>query len=67
MLTLFCVFFIGLSEWEFLIVVAHSMTTISTGGFSTHTNSIGYFNSSYIEIIATIFIILGSIPFYNIS
>ena len=45
--------------------VAHSMTTIATGGFSTHTESIGYFKSSNIEIIATIFIILGSIPFIS--
>ncbi len=45
--------------------IAHSMTTIATGGFSTHNNSIEYFKSSNIEIIATIFIILGSIPFIS--
>jgi len=43
--------------------VAHSMTTIATGGFSTYSNSIGYFQNPKIEIIAIIFIILGSIPF----
>ena len=41
------------------------MTTIATGGFSTHNDSIGYFNSSNIEIVASIFIILGSIPFIS--
>ena len=45
--------------------VAHSMTTIATGGFSTHTESIGYFQSPNIEMVATIFIILGSIPFIS--
>ena len=45
--------------------IAHSMTTIATGGFSTHNTSIEYFKSSNIEIIATIFIILGSIPFIS--
>ncbi len=45
--------------------IAHSMTTIATGGFSTHNDSIGYFKNSNIEIIATIFIILGSIPFIS--
>ena len=45
--------------------IAHSMTTIATGGFSTHNSSIGFFKSSNIEIIATIFIILGSIPFIS--
>ncbi len=45
--------------------VSHAMTTIATGGFSTHNDSIGFFQNSSIEIIATIFIILGSIPFIS--
>ena len=45
--------------------VSHAMTTIATGGFSTHNDSIGFFNNSNIEIIASIFIILGSIPFIS--
>jgi Trk-type K+ transport systems, membrane components len=36
---------------------------LATGGFSTHNESIGYFNNPGIEITATLFIILGSIPF----
>ena len=43
--------------------VAHSMTTIATGGFSTYSESIGYFQNSKIEIVSIIFIILGSVPF----
>ncbi len=43
--------------------VAHSMTTIATGGFSTYGDSIGHFQNPKIEIISVIFIILGSIPF----
>ena len=43
--------------------IAHSMTTIATGGFSTYSESIGYFQNPKIEIISIIFIILGSIPF----
>ena len=45
--------------------VCHAMTTIATGGFSTHNDSIGFFKNSNIEIIASIFIILGSIPFIS--
>ena len=41
------------------------MTTIAIGGFSTHNDSIGFFKSSNIEIVASIFIILGSIPFIS--
>ena len=43
--------------------IAHSMTTIATGGFSTYSSSIGFFQNPKIEIISIIFIILGSIPF----
>ena len=43
--------------------ISHAMTTIATGGFSTHNDSIGFFQNPNIEIIASIFIILGSIPF----
>jgi trk system potassium uptake protein TrkH len=43
--------------------IAHSFTTISTGGFSTHDESFAYFNSNAILIVAIIFMILGSIPF----
>ena len=45
--------------------VAHSFTTLATGGFSTHNESIGYFKNPGIEITATLFIILGSIPFIS--
>ena len=57
----------GIAYWivgmNFFDSIAHSMTTIATGGFSTHSSSIGYFQNPKIEIIATIFIISGSIPF----
>ena len=43
--------------------IAHSFTTLATGGFSTHNDSIGHFNSPAIELTATVFIILGSVPF----
>tara|TARA_Y100000992_G_C21240305_1_gene480380 strand:- start:24 stop:1400 length:1377 start_codon:yes stop_codon:yes gene_type:complete len=43
--------------------LTHSMTTIATGGFSNYNQSIGFFNNTYIEISAMIFIILGSLPF----
>lgn len=43
--------------------VCHSMTTIATGGFSTHSASIGYFKSSYIEYVAVFFMLISSINF----
>jgi trk system potassium uptake protein TrkH len=43
--------------------IAHSMTTISTGGFSTHNDSFRFFDSIYIESISILFMIIGSLPF----
>ena len=43
--------------------IAHSFTTISTGGFSTHDDSFAYFQNNSILNIAIIFMIIGSIPF----
>ena len=62
-LTISCAFFYKILGMNLFDSIAHAMTTIATGGFSTHNDSIGYFNNSNIEIIATIFIISGSIPF----
>ena len=45
--------------------ITHSMTTIATGGFSNYNESMGYFNSYKIEVVAILFIILGSIPFIS--
>ena len=62
-------FFCGLFYWIFGMTIfdsiCHAMTTIATGGFSTHNDSIGFFKNSNIEIIASIFIVLGSIPFIS--
>ena len=52
--------FVGMNIFD---SIAHSMTTIATGGFSTYSESIGHFQNPKIEIISIIFIILGSIPF----
>tara|TARA_B110000211_G_scaffold231293_1_gene292623 strand:- start:3152 stop:4600 length:1449 start_codon:yes stop_codon:yes gene_type:complete len=64
-LTLFCAFFYKIFGMSFFDSIAHAMTTIATGGFSTHNESIGYFKNPSIEVVATIFIILGSIPFIS--
>ncbi len=47
--------------------IAHSFSTISTGGFSTHDKSFAYFENDIILIIAIIFMILGSLPFLVIA
>ncbi len=64
-LTFFCGFFYWIFGMTIFDSVCHAMTTIATGGFSTHNDSIGFFKNSNIEIVASIFIILGSIPFIS--
>jgi trk system potassium uptake protein len=63
MLTLICGFFYWIVGMNIFDSIAHSMTTIATGGFSTYSNSIGHFQNPKIEIISIIFMIFGSIPF----
>ena len=50
----------GMTPFE---AVCHAMTTIATGGFSTSDSSLGYFKNDAIEGIATIYMVLGSLPF----
>jgi trk system potassium uptake protein TrkH len=42
---------------------AHSLSTVSTGGFSTHDASIGYFQSPVVEAVAICFMLLAAINF----
>ena len=46
--------------------ISHAMTTIATGGFSTHNDSIGFFQNPNIEIIASIFIITRKYTFHSL-
>ena len=64
-LTFLCSFFYWFFGMSIFDSISHAMTTIATGGFSTHNDSIGFFKNSNIEIIASIFIVLGSIPFIS--
>ncbi len=50
----------GMTSFE---SVAHAMTTIATGGFSTSDASVGHFDSAPIEWIATVFMVTGALPF----
>jgi trk system potassium uptake protein TrkH len=43
--------------------ICHALATLSTGGFSTRNASFGYFQSSFVEWTAVLFMILGALPF----
>lgn len=43
--------------------VCHTLSTISTGGFSTRNASIGAWDSVYINVVLTVFMFLGGVSF----
>lgn len=62
-LTLLCMCLYWLAGMNLFDAVNHAMTTVSTGGYSTHNASMGHFSNPWIHWIAIIFMILGSLPF----
>tara|TARA_Y200000002_G_scaffold149507_1_gene123513 strand:+ start:1134 stop:2519 length:1386 start_codon:yes stop_codon:yes gene_type:complete len=62
-LSIICAFLYFLNGMSGFDSIIHSMTTISTGGFSNYNQSFSYFNSFQIEIVSVIFMIIGSLPF----
>jgi trk system potassium uptake protein TrkH len=62
-LTLACAaayWFAGMTPFD---AIAHSFSTVSTGGFSTHDASLGFFDNPTIEGVAVVFMLLGSVNF----
>jgi trk system potassium uptake protein TrkH len=43
--------------------ICHAMATISTGGFSTHDASLGYYESGFIHLVTSAFMLLGGMSF----
>lgn len=62
-LTLICALFYMLVGLQIFDAVAHAMTTISTGGFSTFDSSFSHYETYHPQFVATVFMIMGGIPF----
>ena len=62
-LTLLCAIAYGLAGMSTFDAVNHAMTTIATGGFSTHDESFAYFDSPALSWVAILFMISGALPF----
>lgn len=61
-LVLLCSMSLKYAGMNWFDAINHALSTISTGGFSTKNSSVGYFDNVYIEVIITIFMILGALP-----
>ena len=62
-LTVSCALAYWLAGMTFFDAIAHSFSTVSIGGFSTHDLSIGYFDNKVIDAIAVFFMVLSGINF----
>ena len=62
-LTILCALLYYLGGMSSFDAVSHAMSTVAIGGFSTHNESIGYFNSTTIEIICIVFMLLSAFSF----
>lgn len=62
-LTILCGFMYWLGPMSTFDAICHALTTMSSGGFSTHQSSISYFNSPYIEYVASAFMFASGINF----
>jgi trk system potassium uptake protein TrkH len=58
-----CIFSLKLAGMSWFDAVCHAFSAMSLGGFSTHDNSIGYFNSFPIEAVLTVFQLIAAINF----
>lgn len=61
--TLLCAALYWLAGMSLFDAVAHALTTLSTGGFSTHDASMGYFDNVWIELISVVFMLVGGVNF----
>lgn len=56
-------FLLMLGGMTFFDAICHAFATLATGGFSTRNASVGAYNSSYIDGVITLFMILAGVNF----
>lgn len=62
-LTVICCLAFWIAGMPLLDALIHAMTTLSTGGFSTHDESFAAFSGTALPWIATLFMLMGAMPF----
>ncbi|WP_340680820.1 TrkH family potassium uptake protein [Paraglaciecola sp.] len=63
LITVLCAFAYYCAGMNSFDAIAHSFSTVSTGGFSTHDASLGFFNNKLLLWISNIFMLLGAVSF----
>ena len=62
-LTFACAAAYWLAGMSLFDAIGHSFSTVALGGFSTHDDSIGHFNSATIELICVVFMLISGTKF----
>lgn len=62
-LTIMCALGYWLAGMSMFDAICHSFSTVAIGGFSTHDQSLGYFNNSAVFLVAMFFMILSGVNF----
>ena len=62
-LTLVCALSYWIAGMSFFDAICHAFSTVAIGGFSTHDASMAYFDSSAINLIATVFMAIAGVNF----
>jgi trk system potassium uptake protein TrkH len=62
-LTVACTLAYWAAGMELFDAIGHTFSTVSIGGFSTHDASIGYYDSTLIEMIAVVFMLISGVNF----
>ena len=62
-LTVLCLLFYLATGMEMFDAFNHALTTIATGGYSTHDESFGFFTNPAAGWVAVTFMIIGGLPF----
>ena len=62
-LTMVLIILLFITGMSFFDAVCHGLTTMATGGFSTKTASVAYFQDTYADVIITVFMFLAGINF----
>ena len=62
-ITVVCVFAYWLGGMKLFDAVGHAFSTVAIGGFSTHDDSLAFWNNPTLEIVASIFMLIAGVNF----
>jgi len=62
-ITVTCIFSYWLAGMKLFDAVGHAFSTVAIGGFSTHNDSLAFWNNPTVEVVAGVFMVVAGINF----